>query len=230
MRLLLVRHGQTPANVRGALETARPGPRLTRLGVRQSKAIPGALAHEQIDAIYVSPLIRTSLTAAPLARVRALEPVVLEGLQEIEAGELEGKTDKESVHAYMGVIFAWSAGELDRSVPGGPTGRQFFARFDAALKRIATLHPDPTPDPASEDAPTIVVVSHGAAIRMWTSLRGRNVPDDFVKTHMLDNTGVVALTGSPSDGWLVETWAGEPIGGKLLSDPTASDPTGDAKA
>ena len=29
MRLLLIRHGQTPANVRGELDTAAPGPGLT---------------------------------------------------------------------------------------------------------------------------------------------------------------------------------------------------------
>lgn len=69
MRLLLIRHGQTPANVRGELATARPGPGLTALGRRQALAIPDAVAGEQIAAIYVSPLVRTGETAAPLAGV-----------------------------------------------------------------------------------------------------------------------------------------------------------------
>ena len=30
MRILFVRHGQTPANVRGLLDTAAPGPGLTK--------------------------------------------------------------------------------------------------------------------------------------------------------------------------------------------------------
>ncbi len=63
MRLLLVRHGQTAANVRGELDTAPPGPGLTRLGRRQAKAIPGELAAESIDGIYSSALIRTQETA-----------------------------------------------------------------------------------------------------------------------------------------------------------------------
>jgi broad specificity phosphatase PhoE len=221
VRLLLVRHAQTPANVRGALATTRPGPRLTRLGIRQSKAIPAALAHERIDGIYVSPLIRTSLTAAPLAGTLEYDPAVLEGIQEIEAGALEGRTDQASVKAYLGMVFSWAAGDLEQSLPGGPTGTEFFARFDEAVARIAGAHP---PDS------TVVAVSHGAAIRMWATVRGQNVPNDFAKDHLLDNTGVVAMTGSPEAGWIIETWAGEPVGGGALHDAAASDPTGEATA
>ncbi|CAN5140222.1 histidine phosphatase family protein [soil metagenome] len=219
MRLLLIRHGQTPANVRGALETARPGPRLTELGREQAAAIPDALAGEQIAAIYVSPLIRTSDTAGPLATSLGLDRREREGLQEVEAGRLEGRTDKRAIRKYMGTIFAWADGQLERAMPGGPTGREFFRRFDAALSDIAADH-------ASED--TIVVVSHGAAIRVWASSRSRNLPDDYVKHHQVDNTGIVALDGSPTEGWIAETWGGEPVGGAELGDPAAPDPTGDA--
>lgn len=44
MRLLLVRHGETPSNVDRLLDTAVPGPGLTRLGERQAAALPEALA------------------------------------------------------------------------------------------------------------------------------------------------------------------------------------------
>lgn len=65
MRLLLVRHGQTPSNVEFLLDTAVPGPGLTALGERQAAALPEALADEDIEALYVSTLVRTQLTAAP---------------------------------------------------------------------------------------------------------------------------------------------------------------------
>jgi broad specificity phosphatase PhoE len=221
VRLLLIRHGQTPANVRGALETARPGPPLTQLGREQSAAIPEALADERISAIYVSPLIRTDQTAEPLARALGLDRHERDGLHEVEAGKLEGRTDKRAIRRYMGTIFAWADGQLARAMPGGPTGREFFRRFDAALAVIAAEHTD-------DD--TIVVVSHGAAIRVWASSRARNLPDDYVKHHQVDNTGIVVLVGSPSEGWIVETWEGEPVGGTELADPAANDPTGEATA
>src|SRR3954449_4252924 len=91
MRLLLIRHGQTPANVRGELDTAAPGPALTELGREQAAAVPEALASERIDGIYASRLVRTQQTAAPLARVRGeMHRVVLPGIHEIEAGGASG--------------------------------------------------------------------------------------------------------------------------------------------
>ncbi len=63
MRLLLVRHGETPSNVHHLLDTAVPGPALTELGEAQAAALPEALAGEVIEAVYASPLLRARLTA-----------------------------------------------------------------------------------------------------------------------------------------------------------------------
>src|SRR5690554_4609225 len=107
MRLLLIRHGQTPANVLGSLDTAHPGPGLTRLGKRQAAKVPTALDRDPIDAIFASTLTRTQLTADPLARERDVEIVVRRGLHEIEAGELEGRTDYDSVRTYLKTVHTW---------------------------------------------------------------------------------------------------------------------------
>ncbi len=215
MRLLLVRHGQTPANVRGELDTAAPGPGLTELGRAQAAAVPDALASERIDGIYASRLVRTQQTAAPLARVRGeMHRVVLPGIHEIEAGDLEGRTDKEAVRAYVDVIWAWVAGDLAVRMPGAGDGHEFYGRFDADLARVATEH-----DP---DA-TVAVFSHGAAIRVWTAARATNIAPDFPGRQHLDNTGVVSLEGSPGGGWRVTHWEGEPLGGADLNDPSADD-------
>ena len=137
MRLLLIRHGQTPGNVLGQLDTAHPGPGLTELGERQAAALARSLANEQIDLLFASTLIRTQITAAPLSTVRGLEIEVLEGLREIEAGSLEKLTDKESHLRYLGTVFGWAAGELHRRMPAGPSGHDFFERYDASITRIA---------------------------------------------------------------------------------------------
>jgi probable phosphoglycerate mutase len=216
MRLLLIRHGQTPSNVRGELGTARPGPGLTELGREQAAAVPDAMASEQIAAIYVSPLIRALETAAPLAQVLGLEPRVTEGLEEIEAGDLEDRSDIESVMVYVRTAFGWAAGELHERIPGAGNGHEFFERFDRAIAGIASNHLDET----------VAVISHGAAIRVWAGARSDNLTADRTVNRHLDNTGVVVLTGSP-DGWTAESWAGEPIGGDELIDHSAPDPAGD---
>lgn len=219
MRLLLIRHAQTPANVRGELATARPGPGLTDLGRRQADGVVHALADQRIDAIYASPLLRTGLTAAPLAQAHGLSVEVLEGLEEIEAGTLEDRSDMPSVMTYVKTAFGLTEGALDGRIPGSIDGHEFFARFDGAVTRIFDAHPDGT----------VAAFSHGAAIRVWAVTRAANLQADAPFIRHLDNTGVVVLNGSPASGWLVETWEGEPVGGDQLADPLAFDPTGDAE-
>ena len=219
MRLLLIRHGQTPANVLGRLDTAHPGPGLTELGHRQAAAVPDALRGESIDGIFVSTLLRTQLTAAPLATDRRLDGRITDGLHEIEAGDLEGLTSHADQMRYMEVVFSWAGGDLDVAMPGGPNGHDFFGRFDAAIESIGREHDG-----------TVAVVSHGAAIRTWIASRTSDVNVRYAAAHELANTGIVIPNGSMSDGWVVEEWDGAPMGGAQLADPSADDPTGEALA
>ncbi|MET3810543.1 histidine phosphatase family protein [Arthrobacter sp. UYEF3] len=218
MKLLLIRHGQTPGNVLGQLDTAHPGPGLTALGERQADALSRSLADERIELLYASTLVRTQLTAAPLAGSRGLDIEVLAGLREIEAGALEKLTDHESHLRYLGTVFAWAAGELDRRMPSGPNGHEFFDRYDDSIVRIAAA--------TGRDDSTVAVVSHGAAIRVWTGLRAANVDAEFAARHVLANTGIVALEGDPDAGWRLLHWDDSPLSGLALADPTAEDPTG----
>jgi len=221
MRILFMRHGQTPANVIGSLDTATPGPGLTELGTQQADAVVAALAHEPIAAIYVSQLRRTHETVAPLAAALGLTPVELPGTHEIEAGDLEGLTTHDAVRTYMGTVFAWGSGDLAPRMPGGSDGSAFFDRFDASIAEVVANHP--------ADA-TVVVVSHGAAIRVWTAARVANLGDGFTSDHHLANTGVVVVESTDGDSefaWTALSWADLPLGGENLDDPTADDPTGD---
>lgn len=213
MRLHLIRHGQTPANVLGQLDTAHPGPGLTELGQEQARRIPSALG--DVEALYASTLVRTQLTADPLAQHRGLTPTVLRGIHEIEAGDLEGRNDRDSVIAYLRTTFAWGAGNLDTRMPGGPTGHDFFERFDADLERIL-----------DSGADTTALVSHGAAIRVWVARHANNIPASFAAEHSLENTGIVIVEGSFRDGWRLVRWQDALI--EDLVDATAPDPTGDS--
>jgi len=210
MRLLLIRHGQTPANVLGLLDTAHPGPGLTALGERQANAVAEALRGEEIDGVFATTLVRTQLTALPFATA-----TVIDGLHEIEAGDLGGRRDLASARTYLETAFAWGSGHLDVTMPGATDGHAFFERFDRGISVAAEVD-------------TAAVFSHGAAIRVWTAARARNVPPIFAGSHELENTGVVELEGSPADGWTLISWAGAPVGGPSLVDDSAGDPTGDA--
>ncbi len=216
MRLLLIRHGQTPGNVLGQLDTAHPGPGLTALGLEQADALADSLSGEPLDALYASTLVRTQATAEPLARVRELDVEVRPGLHEIEAGSLELRSDRDSIRRYLETVYAWGLGDLGVAMPGGPDGHAFFGRFDDDIARIA-----------HSGARVAAVVSHGAAIRVWASSRATNIPSSFGAENALDNTGVVVLDGSPAGGWTLDTWAGTPVGGPDLIDADAEDPAGE---
>ncbi|GGL92014.1 isomerase [Streptomyces fumigatiscleroticus] len=201
MRLLLIRHGQTSSNRKHLLDTAEPGPGLTPLGQEQAAALPQALASERIDALYASTLLRTQLTAAPLAASTGLAVQVRDGIREVTAGDLEMRGDDEAVATYLTTVFAWSQGDVERRMPGGENGVEALGRFDAVVAEAA-----------GTGAATVAMVSHGAAIRMWVAARAANVDVAYASGHALRNTGVVVLSGSPAQGWRVLLWEGSPLG------------------
>ena len=200
MRLILIRHGQTPANVEGILESTVPGPGLTALGTEQAGQLVGALEGQPIDALYVSTMVRTHLTAAPLVAARGLEPVERAGLREIAAGDVEGLNDEASVHQYVSTLFSWCGGDLDVRMPGAQDGHEVIARFDEVVTEIESLGLD-----------AVAVVSHGAIIRAWCAVRAANIDLDFVTDHYVTNTGIVVVDGSSAGGWEVTSWLGQSV-------------------
>lgn len=217
VRLLLVRHGQTPSNVRGLLDSGAPGPGLTRLGHRQAAAVPEALDGIGVDGIAVSTLVRTHLTAAPLLGRHGLDPIELDGLREVESGDLEMRSDRDSHMEYMRAALAWGEGDLDRRIPGGPDGHAFFARYDAAVDAIA-----------AQGWETAVAFSHGAAIRVWAAGRAAGVDAERIRDTPLANTGLIEVEGDPRSGWRFVRWSDGPLGGAHLERDDVDDPTGES--
>ncbi|GAA3336745.1 histidine phosphatase family protein [Curtobacterium pusillum] len=216
MRLLLIRHGQTPANVNGVLDAVVPGPGLTELGQQQADALPAALGDRGIERLFTSTMVRTQVTAAPLATALGLEPVVLPGLREIEAGDTQGRSDRVSVQTYLSTVHGWSQGDRTIRMPGAESGVEFFERYDDAVRQILETGVE-----------VAAAFSHGAAIRTWASAAAQNTPDEFGTKRHLENTGIVEVEGSFDDGWRLIDWEGEPVGGEQLIDRTAQDPTGE---
>src|SRR5690625_1110626 len=218
MRLLLIRHGQTDSNVRGALDTAVPGAPLTELGHRQAAAVAAVLADERLAGIHASPLVRTQQTATPLATARNLDIEVHEGLAEISAGELEMRGDDEARQAYADCLAAWMYGDLDQPMPGGPDGHEFLGRYDTAISAVTDHRPDDE---------TVALFSHGAAIRVYTALRAGLTGDEATSLSIM-NTGAALLDGDPETGWRLAHWSTDPLGGAHLVDAHSHDITGDS--
>lgn len=193
MKLLLIRHGQTTANVERLLDTAPPGDLLDPVGEAQAEELVNRLAQVPLDALFVSDLVRTQQTAAPLAASRGLHPRIRPGIREIQAGDYE----MSPIWAgYIETITAWFS-DPQRRMPGAERGPDVLARFDAVVREARDLG-------ACEPA----LVTHGAIMRFWASSRGHNLTPGFVIAHPLTNTSTIELTGDPDEGWTVESWAG----------------------
>ena len=198
MRLFLIRHGQTTANVARELDTALSGAPLTGLGREQAASLPNRLRQERFDGIWCSRAQRAQDTAAALATGVGQAPQVMPGLHEIQAGELEMSADRGDWLAYIRLLERWIRGDLRPAVPGGESGADAVARFDADIAVIQEQAPEQA-----------AIVSHGAMIRLWTATRAVDADRDFVIDHPLRNTGYVVLDGNLADGFSLESWHGE---------------------
>ncbi|MGH3980027.1 MAG: histidine phosphatase family protein [Pseudonocardiaceae bacterium] len=197
MRLVLARHGQTGANVRGALDTGLPGYPLTDEGHRQAAELAERLATEPVVAVYASHAVRAQQTARPVAVAHGLDVALLDGVHEAFAGDLEGSDDLEQRGLWQDVYRAWHTGELDRAVPGGESGEQVLRRYLADVDRVRVTHPHGT----------VVLVSHGAALRLAACALAPNVEGAFAWVHYLPNTATVLLErDGATAGWRSLRW------------------------
>lgn len=155
--LLLIRHGETQAAVRGEMFPMVDGqgdPALRPEGDAQAIAVGERLKAEPISAIYVTTMQRTHQTAAPLAGHLGLTPKVEADLREVFLGDWDGGEFRfraaENDPAFVRARERQEWGEL----PGAETTAALQARVRAGLTRIATAHPDEL----------VAVVVHGGVV------------------------------------------------------------------
>ena len=86
MELVLVRHAE-PIRVEGGDRPADP--HLTARGYAQADCLAAWLAEEAVDHLVTSPLVRAIETGVPIAKALGLEPEVVAGVAEWNAGSFE---------------------------------------------------------------------------------------------------------------------------------------------
>lgn len=158
--LLLVRHGETTANVSGTWQGASDSP-LTERGRRQAERLAARLAADgrAIATIYASPLGRALSTARILAAALGNPPIVPEpGLAEFNMGEWEGLTYQQL--AYEKRLWERMAADPHFAPPGGESAVGFAMRLLETFGAIRRRHP----------GQTVLVVSHGGALATALSL------------------------------------------------------------
>ncbi|OBI78334.1 histidine phosphatase family protein [Mycobacterium sp. E740] len=198
-RLVLVRHGQSLANVQRRLDTRPPGAELTDLGRDQARAFASGLSRPPAILAH-SVAHRARQTAEEIAGTLRLPPVQLEGIHEVQVGDLEDRNDDEAIATFEGVYQRWHDGDLDAAMPNGETGNEVLDRYVPTITALRMRHLD-------DDAwhGDIVVVSHGAAIRLVSSVLA-GVERSFALDHHLSNTEAVVLSPITDGRWSCVQW------------------------
>jgi probable phosphoglycerate mutase len=151
---VLWRHGQTAWNLEGRFQGTTDIP-LTEVGLAQAKRAARLLAALRPDAIVASDLRRAADTAAELSALTGLDVAHYEGLRETYAGVWQGLTHQEITQRFGEEYAAWKRGEPVRR-GGGELETEVADRAAPVVLEAADKLPD---------GGTLVVVSHGGAIR-----------------------------------------------------------------
>lgn len=213
-RLVLLRHGQTYGNVAKRLDTLPPGAELTPLGRDQARTYararqqaPGLLAH--------SVATRAHQTAGEISAELSVAPNELEGLHEVQVGDLENRNDDAAIEEFGRVYQRWHEGDLDLAMPGGESANDVLARYVPVLTELRLRYLDD-----HDWTDDIVVVSHGAAIRLVGAVLA-GVDGSFALEHHLANTESVVLAPITDGRWSCLHWG-------ALSPPFYPEPEADA--
>lgn len=215
-RLVLVRHGQSHGNVDRRLDTRPPGAELTDLGRDQARTFarslqqrPAMIAHSiATRAVQTG----TEINAVIGANLRITTGThEFDGIHEVQVGDLENRSDEDAHDEFNAIYRRWHCGELDLALPGGETANDVLNRYVPVLDQLRLRYLDDDAFPGD-----IVVVSHGAAIRLVSAVLA-GVDSAFAIDHHLANTESVVLAPITDGRWSCVQWG-------ALTPPFATTP------
>jgi broad specificity phosphatase PhoE len=211
--MILVRHGETEANVKQVWQGSLDAP-LTKRGMLQVEHTAGRIAelarNHPIDHFYVSPLPRARSTAAAIAAAIRQEPVIYDGVREFDLGDWEGRTFQD-LRQHEDLWNHWAA-DPSFAPPNGESPISFGTRIRAAFETLAENHPDDT----------VLVVSHGGVIANLLASWLGDGPQDWrnFDTH---NCAVSVLARTPESwqGIIVNDISHLPSAARVVEDTSA---------
>lgn len=178
--LLLIRHGETQANVEGITVGWTDVP-LNGRGMMQAMDLAEILfkKHPDIAAIYSSDLSRAYRTAEPIATLLEIPIIQRFHLREIYCGDGEGCSQKERERW----LSRWNHNWDQPIYPNGEIYLDLIRRMKSELLAIAKLHP----------GEKVAVFTHGRSIHAITaSVLGHT------KFPIPENCQVVVFTYNPA--------------------------------
>lgn len=151
MQIILVRHGETMAN-KAQLVLGTSDVPLTELGRDQAKAAAQkiSLMEPSPTILFSSPYQRAKETAGYISNVIGPNPIFIDGLKEMNSGEMEGIKASEMDDKYPEYMKNWRRDHSTARPPGGETLKEVHSRAWKSILNIFNEY----------DEPVVVVVAH----------------------------------------------------------------------
>jgi len=173
--LVLVRHGQSQANLDGLIAGDLDTP-LTEQGRMEARKVASQLVDSRFDAVFVSPLARATQTAEEIIDTLhlSIRPTIHPDLRERSWGMLEGKySDNRNADFTPEQQALWQT--FDAAPPGGESyadvSRRMVRYFDGQIL------------PQLKEGKNILLVSHNGALKTLRAYL-ENIPEN--KVHALE--------------------------------------------
>lgn len=175
LKIHLIRHGMTDANLLGQYIGCRTDMPLSPQGVEELRLLRENMDYPIIERLYSSPMMRCKQTAGILYPDNTVN--VVDKLREYDFGDFEGKTAGQ-LEGYP-TFNDWTSGKIS-APPGGESNEDFIKRVCVGLNEVVC-------DMLERGLSNAAVIMHGGAIMMllgatavprrrpieWTSENGR---------------------------------------------------------
>lgn len=153
--IIIIRHGETEWNKTGRFQGHSDVP-LSAEGRAQAAMLGKNLAVDHVDMIYASDLTRAMETAAPLAQRFGLEVISDPQLRELNFGAWEGRNFNDVNAENPNAMKNFYTDPERANIPESEPFPEFQRRIAGRVREIV----------ARERGKRIVIVSHGASIRI----------------------------------------------------------------
>lgn len=160
MKLIIIRHGQTPLNEKDKIQGLSNAP-LSKEGKRQAKLLGERFSKEKIDFILTSALKRAIDTGKAVARHHPrLKVISTPLLNEMSWGEWDGLTFDEVIAKYPRHIEERKKDKFNFAPPGGESPAHLQKRLIPFLKKLVKEH----------KGKTVMIVGHGGVNRVMMGI------------------------------------------------------------
>ncbi len=175
-RLLLIRHGETTANVVGLLHKKGSGEKLNERGRRQAEQLTSSCLENHVGKIFTSPEIRALETAEIIAKGLGQQKVqIVDELGERNFGEWEEKSWKEVEQSLCNM----SLDERYTFVPPeGESWQQMERRMQGVISSIV-----------QENYMCVAIITHEGSLRALVPILEK-LPREMSLQYHFDNASI----------------------------------------